>query len=147
MIAFKPMTTEYEWEWVRRRAQPMQVKDTQGIVAYEDKTGNIAGVVVMDSWTPSGCQTHIAIDNPICIRRGLLREASCHIHVVCKRRYIFSLIPADNEASHKFNLKIGFEEVARIPEGYNTGIDYIVTRLAKENNRWLPDEFKMEIAA
>ena len=141
------MTTEYEWEWVRRRAQPMQVKDTQGIVAYEDTTGNIAGMVVMDSWTPSGCQTHIAIDNPICIRRGIFREAAYHIHVVCNRRYAFGLVPANNEAALKFDLKMGFEEVARIPEGYDVGVDYIVVRMAKENNRWLSDEFKLEKAA
>ena len=147
MIAFKAMDSEVEWQWVLDRAHPMQVKDTQGIVAYENTTGNIAGVVVMDSWTPSGCQTHFAIDNPICIRRGLFREVAHHIHVVCNRRYIFGLIPANNEAAHKFDLKMGFEEVARIPEGYDIGVDYIVVRLAKENNRWLSDEFKLERAA
>jgi len=147
MIAFKAMDSEVEWQWVLDRAHPMQVKDTQGIVAYENTTGNIAGVVVMDSWTPSGCQTHFAIDNPICIRRGLFREVAHHIHVVCNRRYIFGLIPANNEAAHKFDLKMGFEEVARIPEGYDIGVDYIVVRLAKENNRWLSDEFKLEKAA
>ncbi len=147
MIAFKPMDSEVEWQWVLDRAHPMWVKDTQGIVAYENTTGNIAGMVVMDSWTPSGCQTHFAIDNPICIRRGLFREVAHHIHVVCNRRYIFGLIPANNEAAHKFDLKMGFEEVARIPEGYDIGVDYIVVRLAKENNRWLSDEFKLEKAA
>ena len=44
MIAFKPMDSEVEWQWVLDRAHPMQVKDTQGIVAYENTTGNIAGV-------------------------------------------------------------------------------------------------------
>jgi len=146
MIQFKPMTEEHEWQWVLKRANPMLVKDTQGIVAYEDTTGVIAGVVIMDSWTPSGCQTHFAIDNPICIRRGLFREVAHHIHVVCDRRYIFGLIPANNKKAHAFDLKMGFEEVARIPEGYGIGIDYIVVRLAKEDNRWLPDEFKQEAA-
>lgn len=140
MIKFKPLDTPAEWEWVNSRAHPMQVKDTQGIVAYEDTTSEIAGIVIMDSWTPSGCQTHFAIDNPICIRRGLFREVAYHIHVVCDRRYIFGLIPANNEAAHKFDLKMGFEEVARIPEGFDIGIDYIVVRLAKEDNRWLPKE-------
>ena len=79
MIAFKPMDSEVEWQWVLDRAHPMQVKDTQGIVAYENTTGNIAGVVVMDSWTPSGCQTHFAIDNPICIRQ--IGRASCRERV------------------------------------------------------------------
>ena len=142
MIKFRPLTEPNDWDWIHQRAHPMAVKDTQGIVAYEDTTGKIAGIVVMDSWTPSGCQTHFAIDNPICIRRGLFREVAIHIHVVCNRQYIFGLIPADNEHAHKFDLKMGFEEVARIPEGYDIGIDYIVVRLAKEDNRWLPKEFR-----
>lgn len=146
VIKFKPMTEQHEWNWVVARAQPMWVHDTQGIVAYDDSDGHIAGVVVMDSWTPSGCQTHFAIDNPMCIRRGLFREVAYHIHVACQRRYIFGLIPANNERAHKFDLKMGFREVARIPDGFNEGVDYIVVRLAKEDNRWLPDEFKQEAA-
>ncbi len=147
MITFKPLTTEAEWQWILERAHPMQVKDTQGIVAYDDATGKIAAIVVMDSWTPSGCQTHFAIDNPMAIKRGLFREVAIHIHIVCNRRYIFGLIPANNDAAYKFDLKMGFEEVARIPEGYDIGVDYIVVRLAKEDNRWLPDQFKEELAA
>jgi len=142
VIQFKPLTEQAEWDWIIKRAQPMRVLDTQGIVAYEDTTGEIAGIVVMDSWTPSGCQTHFAIDNPIAIRRGLFAQVALHIHVTCGRRYIFGLIPANNEAAHKFDLKMGFEEVARIPEGYDNGVDYIVVRLARENNRWLPKEFR-----
>jgi|TARA_R110000787_G_scaffold62155_1_gene140750 hypothetical protein len=148
MIMFKPLTTQAEWEWVKARAHPMQVDDSQGIVAYEDTTGEIGGIVIMDSWTPSGCQTHFAIDNPICIRRGLFREVALHIHVAHNRRYIFGLIPANNKKAHQFDLKMGFKEVARIPEGFDIGVDYIVVRLAKEENRWLPKEFReQELAA
>ena len=146
MIKFKPLQTNEEWDWVLRRAHPMRVEDSQGIVAYEDTTGKIAGIVVMDSWTPSGCQTHFAIDNPICIRRGLFCEVAYHIHVVCKRRFIFGLIPANNDKAYKFDIKMGFEEVARVPDGFDIGVDYIVVRLAKEDNSWLPKEFRAEAA-
>jgi len=144
-MRFKALTEPEEWQWIWERAYPMAVKDTQGIVAYDDK-GKIAGIVVMDSWTPSGCQTHFAIENPMCIRRGLFREVAVHIHVTCGRPYIFGLIPANNDKAHKFDLKMGFKEVARVPEGYDIGVDYIVVRLAKEENRWLPDEYKSEAA-
>ncbi len=146
MIKFKPITTQDEWDWVWRRAHPLQCKDSQGIVAYEDTTGKIAGIVVMDSWTPSGCQTHFAIDNPVCIRRGLFHEVAYHIHITSGRKYIFGLVPADNEHAHKFDLKMGFKEVARIPDGYGEGVDYIVVRMSKEENRWLPKELRQEAA-
>jgi hypothetical protein len=146
VIKFKPLTEQSEWDWVFKRAHPLQCKDSQGIVAYEDTTGSIAGVVIMDSWTPSGCQAHFAIDNPICIRRGLFREVAYHIHVVAGRKYIFGLIPADNKHAHAFDLKMGFKEVARIPDGYGEGVDYIVVRMSREENRWLPQETRQEAA-
>jgi hypothetical protein len=41
---------------------------------------------------------------------------------------------------------MGFKEVARVPDGYKEGVDYIVVRLAKEDNPWLPEQFKTEAA-
>ena len=146
MIRFKPLTEKAEWDWVFKRAHPLRTIDSQGIVAYEDATSDIAGIVVMDSWTPSGCQAHFAIDNPICIRRGLFREVAYHIHVASGRKYIFGLIPANNEHAHKFDLKMGFKEVARIPDGYGEGVDYIVVRMSREENRWLPKEMRQRAA-
>lgn len=146
MIKFKPLDTPFEWDWVWKRAQPMACKDTQGIVAYDDETGAISGIVVMDSWTKSGCQAHFAIDNAMCIRRGLFNEVARHIYVDCGLEYIFGLIPANNEKAHKFDLKMGFKEVARIPDGYDIGVDYIVVRMSRAECRWAPKELQ-EVAA
>tara|TARA_R110000803_G_scaffold47337_4_gene98777 strand:+ start:205 stop:648 length:444 start_codon:yes stop_codon:yes gene_type:complete len=147
VIKFKPLTDQKEWDWVAKRAFPMQVDDSQGLVAYNNITGVISGVIIMDSWTDSGCQVHIAIDNPICIRAGLLREAATHIHIVCKRKYIFGTVPADNKKAYNFNLKIGFKEVARVPDGYSEGVDYIIVRMSKEDNPWLPKQTEEKEAA
>ena len=100
----------------------------------------------MDSWTASGCQAHFAIDKPMCIRRGLFREVAHHVYVVCGRKYIFDLLPADNDRAYKFDLKMGFKEVSRVPDGYAEGVDYIVVRMSREENRWLPEEMRKEAA-
>lgn len=138
-MIFKPLTNDFEWEWVIKRACPMPVYDSQGIVAYDERSGKIAGVVVMDSWTQSGCQAHIAIENPFCIRSGLLHEVARHVHIACGRRYIFGLVPANNEKALRFDQKIGFTEVARVPDGYAEGVDYVVMRLSKDDNMWLEE--------
>jgi len=137
MIKFKPLTEQKEWDWIVKRAKPTQVQDSQGLVAYKDNSGDILGVVIMDNWTKSSCQVHIAIDNPFCIKAGLLVEAAYHIHVVCNRKYVFGLVPANNKKAYAFNLKIGFKEVARIPDAYAEGVDYIIVRMSKNNNPWL----------
>tara|TARA_R110000787_G_scaffold3980_3_gene15521 strand:- start:3166 stop:3609 length:444 start_codon:yes stop_codon:yes gene_type:complete len=147
MIKFKPLTDQAEWDWMAKRASPMRVEDSQGLVAYNEATGVISGIVVMDSWTKSGCQAHIAIDNPMCIRAGLLREAFFHIHVTCDRKYVFGTVPAGNKKAYDFDLKMGFEEVARIPDGYAEGVDYIIIRMSRENNPWLPKRIEQKEAA
>lgn len=146
MIKFKPLNHDWEWEWVWQRAHPMWVKDTEGIVAYEDTTGKIAGVVVLDSWTPSGCQSHFAIDNPMCIRRGLFNVVAEYVYDTRGRKYIFGLIPANNPDAYKFDLKMGFKEVSRVPEGYDIGVDYIVVRMSRDECRWAPKRVEEEAA-
>ena len=91
----------------------------------------------MDNWTKSSCQVHIAIDNPFCIKAGFLSEAARHIHIACNRKYIFGLVPANNVKAYLFDLKIGFKEVARIPDAFAEGVDYIIVRMSKEENPWL----------
>tara|TARA_R110000803_G_scaffold57597_1_gene115546 strand:+ start:169 stop:612 length:444 start_codon:yes stop_codon:yes gene_type:complete len=137
MIKFKPLTEQKEWDWIAKRAKQTQVEDSQGLVAYKDGSGDILGIVVMDNWTKSSCQVHIAIDNPFCIKAGLLSEVSYHVHVVCGRNYILGLVPANNKKAHAFDLKIGFKEIARIPDAYDEGVDYIILRISKDSNPWL----------
>ena len=146
MIVFKALTEQNEWAWMDARAFPYRVEDSQGIVAYEESTSVIAGMVIMDNWTASSCSCHIAIDNPMCIRAGLIREASIHVHLVCNKRYMFGQIPASNPKALKFDLKLGFKEVARIPDAYAEGIDNIVVRMDRDENRWLPELIKNKAA-
>ena len=72
--------------------------------------------------------------------------AADHIHLVCKRPYIFAPVPASNKKALAFDLKVGFKEVARLPSRYIEGEDVIYLRLAQEDNRWVTKESKEEAA-
>jgi hypothetical protein len=145
MIKFRAMTTEAEWKWVWERAYPMWMKDTQGIVAYDDATDEIKAIVVFDSFTPDACNTHFAIDSPIAIRRGLFHEVAHHVFNTCGRKRFFGLLPGNNEKALKLDKHIGMVEVARIPHGYREGVDYIVLGMdRKQCARWLREEHLYE---
>jgi hypothetical protein len=146
MIRLKALKEKHEWDWVWKRAHPPKSDASQGIVAYDDKTGKISGIVVMDTWTRSGCHVHFAIDNPMCIRAGLFREVSRHVHGVGERKYMFGFIPASNKKSLNLTKKIGFTEVGSIPDGHSEGVDFIILRMSREENRWLPKELLQEAA-
>lgn len=137
MIHFTPLTTPHEWQWFKERTHVISCEDTQGIVAYRE-TGAIAGMVVFDTWTDSSVNVHFAIDDPACIRRGLFRETAIHAYHVGGKKRLFGLVPSNNTKALRLNKKIGFTEVARVPDAIDDGVDYIVMRLNKEDCRWLP---------
>jgi RimJ/RimL family protein N-acetyltransferase len=137
MIAFKALETGDEWLFLQERAKVLACQDSQGIVAFDNETGKILAVCVADSFTVDACQVHFAIDNPLVIRRGFLHEIARHLFHVNNRKRIFGLVPANNTKAMKLDTHIGFREVARIPDGYADGIDYVVLRMDRDTSPWL----------
>ena len=136
MIKFKPLTTDEEWLWFKERTHVLRCEDTQGIVAI-DGTAGILAVLVADSFSPDSCNVHMAIDNPLVIRSGFLHEVGRHLFHTCGRSHIFGLVPSTNKRAIKFDKHIGFTEVACIPDGVGTGVDYIVFRMDKADCPWI----------
>jgi len=132
---FMPMTTQSEWDWMESRAKPIRCEDSQGVVAYDGD--EIQAAVVADSFTVDACSVHIAIDNPLVIKHGFLREVFRHLFLTCARERLFGLVPESNEKAIKFDTHIGFKEVNRIKDGYNKGTDYLLLRMDKSDCRWL----------
>lgn len=136
MIRFEPMTTDAQWVWFKSRTHVILCEDTQGIVAL-DGDDKILAILVADSFSPDSCNVHMAIDNPVVIRRGFLQEVARHLFIACNRNHIFGLVPANNKKALKFDKHIGFKEVARIPDGVGSGTDYVVLRMDKATCPWL----------
>jgi hypothetical protein len=136
-VIFRPMTSKADWLWFKQRTSVILCEDSEAIIA-EDEHG-IAGMVVFDTWTPSSVNVHMAIDRPACIRAGLFREVSVHAYIRRGKKRMFGLVPSNNERARRMDEKIGFTEVARVPDAVDDGVDYIVMRLDKENCKWLPE--------
>lgn len=135
-MILKPLDTKEEFEWMQAKTWIELCESTRGIVAIDDK--GIAGCVVMDKWTDSSCQAHIAIRNPLCIRHGLITAACEYVFITNNRKTMFGLVPDTNKKAERFDKHIGFEEVTRIPDAFNNGVGYIVMRMDRDKCRWLP---------
>ena len=116
-------------------AEPVVCSDTQGIVCELD--GEVAAMVVMDSWSHNSVQVHMTIKNPMALRHGLLEEVSAHVHLVAGRGILIGLVPGDNEKALKLNKHLGYTEVHRIKDGFSVSVDTVIMELRAENNRWL----------
>ena len=110
-------------------SQPMLTEDTTGIVAEDEK--GVQAICVLDSWTRSACQIHIWIANPFVLKHGFAEEVFGFVFD-SGRSKIIGLTPANNEKALKFIKNIGFEEVFRIEDGYDVGIDYVMTEITKD---------------
>ena len=74
------------------------------------------------------------------LRHGLLEEIARHVYLDCGRERIFGLVPSNNNKALKLNKHIGMSEVARIPNGVMTGVDYVIMCLEKADCRFLPKQ-------
>ena len=144
MIQFKSLTEQHEWEWLKGKTSVIQCEDSIGIVAFDER--GVQAVCIADSFTIDSCCVHIAIDNPFVIRAGFFREVARHLFITCGRNRIFGVVPANNEKALKFDMHMGFKEVARIPNAFKTGVDSVVLVMEKEANRWLTPEQQQEAA-
>lgn len=126
-----------DWEWVSRVISPILCADTCGIVAVE---GNeIVSAAVYDSFTVSSANVHLGISKPIVIRRGFLFFVADYIFNYRGRKRIFGLTPENNSRAVRFNEHIGMQKVGHIADAYDDGVGYIVTRMDKEDCRWLQE--------
>jgi hypothetical protein len=143
-IMFTALTQPNEWSWIRKKTNIHVMEDSQGIVAYQD--GKIKACCVFDSIGQDSCNVHFAIDNPMVIRAGFFREIAEHVYITMGLKRMFGMVPSNNVKAYKLDKKIGFTEVALVPDGHSDGVDYHIMRMDKADCRWLADEYKEEAA-
>ena len=108
-------------------------EDTRGIVAIDEETGETYGGVVFQDWTRTVVCAHIVVLSPRAFRVGIHKAAADYVFNQAGRQKMIGMVPADNPKALKLNKHLGFEEIYRIEEGYDHGVDYVVMELRKEN--------------
>lgn len=124
------------WLQMPEDARPREVEDTTGIVAIRGD-GEVQAIAIMDSWSKNSCQIHITIFNPFVLKHGFQEEVFNFIFNVAGRNLIIGTTPTDKPQAIKFNKNMGFEEVFRVKDGCEIGVDYVITEMRKENCKWI----------
>lgn len=127
---------ENMWQYIPDAARPRKCEDTTGIVAVD--RGMLAAIAIFDSWTENSCMIHIWIANPMVLKHGFAEEVFEYLFSEeSGREVVIGCTPENNLKALKFIKHIGFEEAGRIPDGYERGVDFILTTMRKEKCRWL----------
>lgn len=96
-------------------------------------------VAVAIAWTGfvgRTCQLSAVIQQPQHLTKAIVREAFRFPFEVCNLLVVIALVDSLNHKSNEICRRLGFEAIARIPNGGLEG-DLIVYQMLRQNCRWL----------
>jgi hypothetical protein len=130
-----PLQHKDEFKWIQEAAECAYCDDMNGIVMYRDN--NLVAGILLESWSHNSVTIHIRVDDPLVFKHGFAEECFRYIFVDTNRGVLIGVTPANNAKALRFNRHIGLQEIYRIKDGYDVGVDYVVQELRKENCRYI----------
>jgi RimJ/RimL family protein N-acetyltransferase len=128
VIEVRPAPAEH-YAWIASRAGLVAGSEFRAIEAVAGD--RILAMVGYDGWTPNSCIMHVAIDEPIAIRRLIGPTFQLPFERL-NRGVVLASILSTNGPSLKFVRRLGFEKLGAIRDGYAVGVDLVVFQMRRE---------------
>lgn len=142
-VKFRAMVPS-DMYYFKQRLDFAASEDMRGLVAYDMDTAKTLAIFVMHDWTATSASVHQVIFNTLVLRHKWLEEVAHFMFDIAARLKVYGLVPDNNVKALSMNEKIGFEEVARLEDAVDIGVDYIVMELRRENCRyWVSEQRKV----
>lgn len=102
-----------------------------------EQSGELVAGVVFDSYVAGArCSMHVAGERGTWLNRGFLQACFRYAFDKMGCRVVIGLVNADNPQALRFDLHLGFKEIARIPNG-SGDCDLVVLAMQRDACRWL----------
>ncbi len=111
------------WTPSEFRGQPMKMDD-------------VAVAVLIDNFIGKTCCMHVVIQKPEYLSRSMIKETFGYIFNRCGVELVFGLVDSTNKEAIDFDLRLGFEEMMRVPNGGLDG-DLVILGMKKNQCRWI----------
>lgn len=121
-----------QFEFLTERTGQCVTPKARGIGHFGPK--GLDAMVVFDQWTPGSAEIHMAIDNPMATR-ALARAVIDYAFGETGRTVLLARIVSTNTRSVQLAEWLGFREVARIEDAWDSGADIVILRLHKSGVR------------
>lgn len=131
-IMFRALHGPTDWGWIQQYLPLKRVEDTGGIMAIDTIENRTVAACVLDTWTDTSVQAHLIMTTPLVVRHGFFHEVTDYVFNVAKRKLMIGLVPENNEAALAVDQKIGFVEVARIPDAVSDGVGMVILTMTPE---------------
>jgi hypothetical protein len=96
----------------------------------------IAVAVGYNSFIGRTCCMHTVVQRPDLLNRRMVIAAFSYPFNVCGCEAVLALVDSTNEAALSFDTRLGFKEIARVPNGGGDA-DLIVLQMLRADCRWL----------
>lgn len=97
---------------------------------------HVAIAVAYNAFIGRTCCMHVVIQRRECMSARIVREAFEFPFRVCGCNAVLALVDSDNLAALTLDVKLGFKEIARVPNG-GPEADLIVLQMLASECRWL----------
>lgn len=124
--------------WATRRIGLVRFRADAKTIGLE-KNGELAAVVVFDTFSSTDCSMHIASDGSRrWMNRELLVAAFAYPFVQCGLRRVTGLVAANNAEALAFDEHLGFEREGLFREACPDGTDLVALGMLRRNCRFIP---------
>lgn len=134
MIDVRHASPEH-YGWIAQRAQLVVTDGFRAIEAI-DSAGRIVGMVGYDGWTPNSCAMHVAIEEPIAVRR-LLRPGFGIPFLELQKGVVLASVLSTNAKSLQLVSGLGFRALTRMRDAWDKGVDVLLFEMRREDCRWV----------
>jgi hypothetical protein len=97
---------------------------------------DIAVAVAYNAFIGRTCCMHTVVQRPELLNRRMVISAFQYPFVICNCEAVLALVDSTNEAALEFDRRLGFKEIARIPNGGGDA-DLLVLQMLRAECRWL----------
>lgn len=91
----------------------------------------------MDNWTQNSVQCHFLVTNPLVLKHSFLECCYHFMFIEHGVKFIYGLVPGNNEKALKFNAHMGFTVKTTLEGAYEEGVDYVLMELKRENCKFI----------
>ena len=112
--------------------------DRCNAVMLEDEVGGVGAMAIYDRWTKSAVEMHAYSASPKYVFQKEFCKAMFEYPFIQQNKMLaFAVTPCDNTASLALARFLGFREVYRIRDGWDSGTDMVIQEMRRENCRFL----------
>lgn len=108
----------------------------QALAGKPPSMDDVAVAVGYNGFVGHTCCMHVVIQRPDLVSPRIVREAFEYPFIIAECVAVLALVDSTNEAALKFDTKLGFKEIDRIPHGGVDG-DLVVMKMMRDECRWL----------